>query len=66
MSRYLCPCCKGKGHVFSSLAALCPPYWIVGIFERNGDGSGITRQDCDNCEGTGFISDEDDDEEEDD
>ena len=50
-----CPCCKGRGHVFSPVAALCPPLWIIGLFEMNGDGSGLTRLPCERCNGEGFI-----------
>jgi len=57
-----CPCCKGKGHVFNSIAALHPFYLVLGVIESFGDGSGLTRLPCENCDGEGVIEYDDDDE----
>jgi DnaJ-class molecular chaperone len=56
MVEWLCPNCKGKGHVLAGVVGPGGPFvWLFALFERN-DPDGLTRDVCRQCDGRGYIS----------
>ena len=54
IEKHTCPSCKGKGHVFEAVTLFCVLLWVVAPFERN-NSEGITRRECGQCDGKGWI-----------
>ena len=56
MAKFLCPTCKGKGHIVDPEALVFLPVvgWVAAILEKNSP-RGLTRRTCTNCNGKKYI-----------
>lgn len=50
-----CKNCNGRGHVLNPAAIFMPVLgWALAVFEKNNK-RGITREECEHCDGKGYI-----------
>ncbi len=53
MNNNICPRCEGRGTIFNKISLLLTVAWPIAWLVDREDGSGMTRETCPRCDGTG-------------